>query len=161
MPVLHTQYSGQGKAPDGTVVQIPSTAILAGRGPVVQVTVTVAEQVATQLIQQSIALEPPVAGWALIDTGASVTCVDEDAAKALKLPIIDVVNMCSASHASHQANVYPIQLRIAGLPNPINAPRAIGAALKAQDLVALIGRDILAMGTLFFNGVAGQITLSL
>jgi predicted aspartyl protease len=135
--------------------------ILANRGPVVQVAITVAEQVATQLVQQGIALQPPIAGWALIDTGASTTCVDEDAAKTLKLPVIDVVQMSSASHASHPANVYPVQLRIAGLPNPINAPRAIGAALKAQDLVALIGRDMLSMGTLFFNGVAGQITLSL
>ena len=99
-----------------------------------------------------------MAGFGLIDTGASVTCVDEDAAKQLKLPVVDVVNMSSASHAAHQANVYPVRIGIAGLPNAINAPRAVGAALKAQGLIVLLGRDILAHCTLFYNGAAGEIT---
>src|SRR5438094_7952547 len=48
-------------------------------------------------------------------------CVDEEAAKQLQLPVIDVVGMSSASHPSHQANVYPIRVGIAGLPMAINA----------------------------------------
>ena len=90
-----------------------------------------------------------------------MTCVDEEAAQQLQLPVIDVVQMSSASHSSHPANVYPIQLRVAGLPMPINAPRAMGAALKAQGLIALIGRDVLALGTLFYNGMAGEVTFSI
>ena len=97
----------------------------------------------------------------MIDTGASVTCVDDETAQKLQLPIIDVVRMASASHASHQANVYPIKVTITGLPIGINAPRAVGAALKTQGLIALLGRDILMHCTMHYNGVAGEITLAI
>lgn len=161
MPVLHSQFKGQGKKPDGTVVELRPAIVLQGRGPVLQVAITVAEQIAAELVKQGKPVHPPVAGLALVDTGAAMTCVDQDAANELQLPVVDVVTMSSASHAKHPANVYPIRIGIAGLTVAINAPRAIGAALKAQGLIALIGRDVLAYGTLFYNGIAGEITLAI
>jgi predicted aspartyl protease len=97
----------------------------------------------------------------LIDTGACVTCVDEDLAQQLQLPAIDVVQMSSASHAATQQNVYPIEFEIVGAAIRINVPRAIGASLASQGIIALIGRDFLQHCTLFYNGVTGAITLSL
>jgi predicted aspartyl protease len=94
----------------------------------------------------------------LIDTGASHTCIDDDAAQELKLPVIDAANMCSATQTVARANVYPIQIEMTGLPISIGVPRALGAALKAQGLLLLIGRDVLQHGILTYNGVAGQIT---
>ena len=61
-----------------------------------------------------------------------MTCIDNEAAQKLQLPVIDVIKMASASHASHPANVYPVKLSIAGLPMAINAPRAAGAELKVS-----------------------------
>jgi predicted aspartyl protease len=98
---------------------------------------------------------------ALIDTGASSTCIDEQAAQQLQLPVVNVVNVASASHSSTPQNVYPIQIEVAGLPISIEAPNAIGAALSAQGLLALIGRDVLQHCTLFYNGLTGEITLSI
>jgi predicted aspartyl protease len=135
--------------------------VLQQRGPIVQVSITTEENIAKSLAQQGKILPPPKAGWALIDTGASVTCVDDQAAKDLGLPVIDVVPMCSASHAQTLQNVYPIQITIPGLGFNLQAPRAVGAALDAQGLILLIGRDVLQMCTLFYNGPAGQVTLSL
>jgi predicted aspartyl protease len=80
---------------------------------------------------------------ALIDTGASVICIDESAAQTLTLPAIDVVTVASASHAASPQNVYPIQVDVAGLPVTISAPRVVGASLAAQGLLLLIGRDVL------------------
>jgi predicted aspartyl protease len=114
-----------------------------------------------QLVQQGQTLPQPVAGLALIDTGATSTCIDEDTAQRLGLPVIDVVSVASASHASTQQNVYPVTLHIAGLPIPINVPRAVGAPLDAQGLLLLIGRDVLRFCTLFYNGLTGEITLSI
>jgi len=37
----------------------------------------------------------------------------------------------------------------------------MGAALSGHGLVAIIGRDLLQTCTLFYNGVAGQFTLTL
>src|SRR2546427_9487366 len=119
MPVLHSQFNAEGTDPEGKKVQLPPAIALIQRGPVLPVAITIAEQMATELVKQGKTIQPPVAGLGLIETGASVTCVDEEAAKQLQLPIIDVVRMSSASHPSHQANVYPIRVGIAGLPMAI------------------------------------------
>lgn len=142
------------------MVQLPPGLVLAQRGPVVQVVVMAAEPLVTQLLQQGITPPEPVAGLALIDTGASTTCVDDDAAVSLKLPVVDVVTIASASHASTNQNVYPLSFQIQGLPMTVDSLRTVGAPLRAQGLLALLGRDLLQHFTLFYNGAAGQITLA-
>lgn len=133
--------------------------VMLGRGPCIQVTVSVAQAIAEQLVQQGKVVPEPISGMALIDTGASSTCIDQGAAEKLGVPVINVVKMASASHAETDANVYPIAIEIIGPGININAT-AMGAALAAQDLLVLIGRDVLQHGMLVYNGVAGSITLS-
>ena len=159
MPILHTQITAQGKAPDGSVVAIPSPVALIARGPTIQVVVGVEEHIAQKLAQQGVSLPVPISGWALIDTGASSTCIDDAAAQKLHLPVVDVVTIASASHSATQQNVYPIQIDFMGVPIKINAPRAVGAPLAAQNLLVLIGRDALQNCTLFYNGLAGTFTI--
>ena len=161
MPILNTQLAGEAQTPDGKTVPIPPQAALLQRGPVVQVAVSVGQTIAQQVLQQGGTLPPPVAGLALIDTGATTTCIDEEAAQDLKLPAIDVVTVASASHSSSEQNVYPISIEVVGLPIVVNASRAIGAALKPQGLLVLIGRDVLQSCVLVYNGPAGQFTLTL
>jgi predicted aspartyl protease len=115
---------------------------------------------AQALIQQGKPVPSMKVGLALIDTGATISCIDEQAAKDMKLPVVDVGQMTSASHVGHPCNLYPIQIVLpAGIA--FGAPRAMGANLASQGLIAIIGRDILQVCTMFYNGVAGQITLSL
>jgi predicted aspartyl protease len=161
VPILHTQFSAQGKTQQGQIVQIPHRVALQKEGPCVQVTIGLAQSIASQLLQQGQSLPKPISGVALIDTGASSTCIDEAAAQQLSLPVVNVVNVASASHASTPQNVYPIQIEVVGLPISIEAPNAIGAALAPQGLLALIGRDVLQHCTLFYNGITGEITLSI
>ena len=127
----------------------------------VQVTVSVGQQIATQILQKGGTLPPPVSGLALIDTGASSTCVDETAAQQLQLPVIDVVKVASASHAAADQNVYPIQIEVVGLPITVSAPRAIGAPLEPQGIIVLIGRDVLQHCVLVYNGPTGSFCLSI
>jgi len=161
VPILHIQFSPQGKTLQGQVVQIPPAITLQRQGPYLQITIGLAQSIASQLLQQGKSLPKPVSGIALIDTGATSTCIDDEAARQLQLPVVDVVNVASASHASTQQNVYPIQIEVVGLPISFEAPNAIGAALAAQNLLALIGRDVLQHCTLFYNGITGEITLSI
>lgn len=161
MPILNVQFAGEGKRPDGTTFLVPSSAVLMQRGPVVQVTISVGQQIASQVLQTGGTLPSPVSGLALIDTGANMTCVDEAAAQKLQLPAIDVVKVASASHASIEQNVYPIQIEVVGLPITVNAPRAVGAALEPQGILVLIGRDVLQHMVLVYNGPAGSISLSI
>ncbi len=155
------QLGGEAQTPDGRKLSIPPHVALLQRGPVVQVSVSVGQVIAQQVLQKGGSLPAPVAGLALIDTGATTTCIDEEAAQALKLPAIDVVTVASASHASSEQNVYPISIEVVGLPIVVNAARAIGAALKSQGLLVLIGRDVLQSCVLVYNGPAGQFTLTL
>lgn len=158
MPILHSQVVAQAKTPDGKDIQLPSPVALQLRGPVVQVTVTIEQNAGKALLSQGKTV-PTKTGWALIDTGASNTCIDDKVAKELGLPVIDVGNMQSASHEKHQCNVYPVQIITPVVT--LNSPRTMGASLESQGLLVLIGRDVLQVCNLFYNGVAGQFTLSL
>lgn len=161
MPILHIQITGQTQAPNGSIISLPPQLALSQRGPVVQVSVSVEQHIAQQLLQQGVSLPQPLNGLALIDTGATTTCIDDTAAQQLQLPVVDVATIASASHPSTQQNVYPIQIEVIGLPITINAPRAIGAPLAAQGLLVLIGRDLLQHCTIYYNGITGSFTLSI
>ena len=91
MPILHIQLGAQVKAPDGRIIQLPPALALHNRGPVVQVTVTIEQSAGKGLLAQGKTIPTPKPGLALIDTGATGTCIDEQAAKDLGLPIIDVM----------------------------------------------------------------------
>ena len=158
MPILHSQIAAQAKTADGKVVQLAPAAALQLRGPILQVSITIEQNAGKGLVAQGKTLPTPKSGLALIDTGASNTCVDEQAAKDLGLPVIDVANMQSASHEKHECNIYPVQI-ITPIVT-LNAPRAMGAALASQGLLVLICRDVLQNCNLFYNGPMGQFTLS-
>ncbi len=161
MPVINIQLQGGARDASGQLIQAHPQIVLQQRGPVIQVAVGIATSMADQLVQQGQTLPNPVPGFALIDTGASATCIDADAALQLALPVIDVVTMSSASHASSEANIYAAHIDFVGLGISIEAGRAIGAALAGQGLVALIGRDILQQCTLHYNGITGAFSLAL
>jgi hypothetical protein len=79
----------------------------------------------------------------------------------MNLPVIDVGTMHSASHMRTPSNIYPVQIQIIGFQIQFQSPRTMGAALKEQGLLMLLGRDLLQRRTLFYNGGTGQITLSI
>jgi predicted aspartyl protease len=117
--------------------------------------------VAQPLLDRGVAVPAPIAGLALIDTGASTTSIDEEAAKQLGLDPIGVVQVASASERSTSRKTYPVTIEVEGLPFPINASRAVGAELRSQGFLVLLGRDALQYCALFYNGLTGQITLAI
>ena len=54
-----------------------------------------------------------------------------------------------------------MEFEIIGSGLRVAIPRAIGANLQPQRIIALLGRDVLTAGTLFYNGFTGQITFAL
>ena len=161
MPHLHIQLTGHHKIPGGQVVPIPPALALLQRGPCVQVTVKVSQPIAEQLLQRGELLPTPISGIALIDTGASSTAIDLEAAATLGIPAVDTIPIASATHEAMTMPIYPISVEITGLPFTFDAPRATGAPLAKQGLLLLIGRDLLQHCTLFYNGLVGQITLAI
>jgi predicted aspartyl protease len=96
----------------------------------------------------------------LIDTGASNTCIDTDTATQIGAPVIDKVRMSSASHPNTEQNIYPVRFDIIGLGVGRDVPRCMGAILKPQGIIMLIGRDALVDCNLFYNGLTGSFTFS-
>lgn len=160
MPILHVQYSATGTTPQGQQITLDPRLALQQRGPVIQVTVSLAQASAQALVQAGQTAPAPISGLALIDTGASHTCIDRTAAQTMGLSIINVVNMTSATHANEPCNVHPISIEVAGANITIETPDALGANLAPQGLLLLIGRNVLQHCNLVYTGIAGTITLS-
>jgi predicted aspartyl protease len=168
MPILHVQLNAQvvgpggkpAKGPDGKPLLAPPKQVLQVRGPLIQVSVGVMPVLTKEMAQEGIAVPSPITGQALIDTGASNTCIDAEIAAKIGAPVIDKVTMHSASHASTEANIYPVHFDIIGLGVGRNVPRCMGAALQSQGIIMLIGRDALVDCNLFYNGLTGSFTFS-
>lgn len=160
VPILTVQLNGEQQLPDGSKVPAPPELLLQVRGPVIQVTVGLAQSVAQELAARGEIVPAPVAGWAMIDTGASGTCIDEDLAQQMGLPVIDRQRIATPSHNSAEMNVYPASITITPIQHTINVDRAVGVSLDNQGIIALIGRDFLAHCTLHYNGTTGTFTIA-
>lgn len=66
---------------------------------------------------------------ALVDTGARESCIDEDLAMALGLPLVDR-QMCAGVGGEHELNIYLGHIRIPGLDR-IQWGRFLGAKLSS------------------------------
>ncbi len=69
--------------------------------------------------------------------------------------------MTSATHENEIVPIYAGKLRITGLPFEIKMRSALGANLRPQGLIALIGRDLLENCVLVVNGPDGSFSLSM
>lgn len=155
MPTFSIRFNNQDD-PDGR-----GGAVLAALGPVLPVRLSLADQHKKLRGNRKRYLE----GQALIDTGATQTCVDIAAAKRMGLPVIDSARMSSATHADQEVPVYVGKLTLLGSPLEMNLHRALGATLShiSQDggVIALLGRDLLSNAVLVYHGNEGFVSLSI
>jgi len=98
--------------------------------------------------------------FALVDTGASETCIDEDLANELELPIVDVREIGSA-HGSNPHNVYMAHVSIPQL-DIIQYGKFTGVNLKdgGQQHECLLGRTFLRNTIMIYDGYRAQVTLA-
>jgi predicted aspartyl protease len=97
---------------------------------------------------------------ALIDTGAADSCIDEDLANELGLPLVDR-QTCSGVGGEHELNIYLGHIRIPSL-GQIRWGRFTGARLASGGQVhrALIGRAQLTEMVLIYDGPTGAVTIT-
>lgn len=158
MPVMNIKVSGTTTEHNGKTKAINPDEALAIRGPCVQATMTVSDA-QQEALSSSGEMTHSKPGLVMFDTGASATCFDQQAAEEMGLPIIGRGNMISASHANHPVPIYAGRLI---LPNiNLNIERGMGANLMSQGIIALIGRDVMRHGTLFYNGVDGSVSFAI
>ena len=96
---------------------------------------------------------------ALIDTGATMTAVDASVVAAPGVNPVGVVPVGTAGGPTTQP-VYPIRLQLQRVGLVLDFSRVTGASLKAMNLVALLGQDVLARMILIYDGPSSEYTLS-
>lgn len=135
--------------------------VLRNLGPLVAVAIAIPTVRAQQIASVPGTIVPtPISGLALIDTGATGTCVDEESIAPLGLPIIGTAPMLGTTGKKDKP-VYPVRLEFPGTGfGPVEPWQVIGAELKECGLLALIGRDILSVCVLVYNGPGGFYTLT-
>jgi predicted aspartyl protease len=96
---------------------------------------------------------------ALIDTGASLSCIDDEVAKQLKLPIIDVKKFGTPNGGSMH-NIYAAQIAIPTL-RLVQFGQFAGVRMAegGQPHRALLGRNLLSGLTMYYDGQTGTVTL--
>ena len=98
MPILNTRIQAHPRDQHGNPVPVPPGAGLRQAGPRVQVTLSPLEAQLKSYADRGDNPPTPVVGWALINTGASATCVDQNAAQSAGLAVVDSGPMTSATH---------------------------------------------------------------
>jgi len=97
---------------------------------------------------------------ALVDTGASISCIDNQVAISLKLPIIDRQRV-SGTAGAHEVNMYLAQVFVPELRTTFYGSFAgVDLAAGGQAHVVLLGRDMLQHVRLIYDGITGRVTIS-
>lgn len=160
MPVYNHFYLVGAPPTPGTAISPFHAGPLASMGPQIAVDVHLPMALANQLSQQGKPVRGPVSGTALFDTGASISAVDGTVIQSLDVRPVGVTNVRTPSGTAQQ-NQYPVRFVFPGSPLPaIETTHAIGSVLRAQGIIALIGRDVLSAFIFVYNGPGGFITLA-
>ena len=161
MPILHCNFQAKISDAKGNEHSLQPAEALARKGPVVPVTLSLLKQHQHVLTEKGETIPRAISGFALLDTGASRTCVDKETAEKVGMAIVGTGSMSSATHENHTVPVFAGLIEIAGLDCHINMLQGMGARLATQGIIALIGRDVLARTIFTYNGSAGTISLAI
>ena len=140
--------------------------LLMQAGPMLSVQVALPSALEEHLASQNQPIPPSIQGWALIDTGATRSCVDTQVISSLQVNPIGIATVGTAK-GQVQQNLYPAKFNFPDANNmTIEFSSAVGVDLTGQSigeqrLVALIGRDVLSHCILIYNGPGGFFTLAL
>ena len=98
---------------------------------------------------------------ALIDTGATESCIDDMLATQLNLPVFDERAIAGVG-GQHKVKMYLAQIHIPSLgANILGAFAGVHLAAGGQIHSALIGRTFLKNLEMIYNGITGTVILRL
>jgi hypothetical protein len=133
-------------------------------GPLVSVEIGVPAALKQHLGEKGLAIPSAVSGFALVDTGAFATAVDHSVFDSLGVPHIDEIPTFTP-HGPGTSKVYPANVSFPGM-NVADMPmeRVVGSTLKwktpeDQEIIMLMGRDLLQYFLLVYNGPSSDVTL--
>lgn len=146
--------------PKDPTQQISSKELLTATGPWIPVELMIPDKLAEYYTKNNIQIPACIRGNALVDTGASITCVDLPLIKSLGVQPISSAQVLTPQGSAMQ-DIYPVKILFAGTSIAFNLNAVLGSDLAAQNIVALIGRDILSICMIVYNGPFGHFSLSI
>src|SRR5262245_34519160 len=133
--------------------------LLVGHGPTLFVRIGFDPTYDPQAVPLGIPKLPPQPLPALIDTGATESCIDSGLAMRLNLPIIDRRSV-SGVHGAGAVNVHLAHVHIPSLVFTLYGPFcAVDLVAGGQAHHALIGRTFLQGFTMIYEGRTGNVIL--
>jgi hypothetical protein len=133
------------------------SATLAVDGPLVDITLWLVASARQALTTQGNSVPTAVPGTAMIDTGASMTVVQQGLLGPLGLHPVSSAAVNTPTSQGVACPLYAVQL---ALPNGFIEVNVLEAPLQGQNIQALIGRDVLRHGVLIYEGHSGHFTLA-
>jgi predicted aspartyl protease len=128
-------------------------------GPKLAIEIAVPTVLAEFLARSGQPVPPARRGFALIDTGASITAVDEEVVASLGIQPIGQMKLSTPSQ-SRSAWLYAARLTCSGVAVPVvEVLDIVGCTLQPQGFIALLGRNFLRKLVLVYDGPAGFFTL--
>jgi predicted aspartyl protease len=148
MPIADAGFEGDGTTSGSNLLLV--------RGPTILVTVGLHPEHSPDGT-----VIPGKSVLALIDTGATLTCIDEALAQELKLPVIDK-QTCSGIDGTCELDVYAAQVTAPSLGGISQYGRFGGVKLTqgGQMHQILIGRTFLQHVIMIYDGRTGSVRLS-
>ena len=129
-------------------------------GPKLGIEISAARFVGDSLSKNGGVAPTPRAGFALIDTGASITAVDGGLIAALGIKPIGQMKL-STPNQSMPAWLYAIRLSFAETSmEPVEVLDVVGCTLQPQGFIALLGRNFLRRMVFVYDGASGFFTLA-
>jgi hypothetical protein len=145
--------------PRGTTF-IGSTASLQLDGPKIGIAVGAATALVEALAKKGEQMAPPQTGFALVDTGASITVVDESVIATLGIQPIGQMKISTPSQ-SMPAWLYAVRVSFGDTPMmPVEVLEVVGCTLQPQGFIALLGRNFLRRMVFVYDGPGGLFTLA-
>jgi hypothetical protein len=134
-------------------------------GPIIPVNIGIPAALEEFCAEKGFPVPAPVAGYALIDTGASGSAVHEQILLDLGVLPIDSIPT-HTPHGPGRSFVYPAKVSFPALNiQGYRFDRLIGCDLKwttfdGKEITMLLGRDMLKFFLMIYNGVVSDVTLA-
>ena len=136
-----------------------------GQGPLIDLLVGISAQRRKAMERVGQPIPAYQKARALIDTGASSTCIDPTILKPLELTATGaiLIHTPSTGGTPHLCEQFDVAL---GIDHPTKDPMmlptipVIATGLAAQGIGALIGRDVLSSCLFIYDGAAASFTLA-
>ena len=138
---------------------------LTGSGPLVSVEISIPAALKQHLSDKGQPIPAPQSGFALIDTGAFATAVDQSIFDALGIAPIDKMPTATP-HGDGESPIYPASVTFPGLGvSEMPMEKLIGCKLRwktveDKEIIMLLGRDLLQYFLMVYNGKSADVFLA-